>query len=266
MSAPIFFASVLLEPNRWTPEKLPSLRVSDWTDRLSQVGWDGIELWESHAALTGKDEVARLANALCPVRIFNTYADLESEDTGLRERAIAFCRRFKTDGMKFNFPPPGSSRSTALRRLGQWMERLPAGFRMLCECHAGSLAEDPEAARDLFREIGDPRLQAVVHPLERKDDALSRDRLNRWFDALGERITHTHLQTRGGRNPAQIREAFEILRRREFRGTHTLECTVGTGQPGESPDTLWVEAMRDFSLIRELAAERSSSPARAEAL
>lgn len=50
-AARVLIGTILLEPNRWKPGKLPSFRVSQWLDRFADAGFAGVELWENHAAL-----------------------------------------------------------------------------------------------------------------------------------------------------------------------------------------------------------------------
>lgn len=253
MKPELYIATVLLEKNRWTPDKIPSYLVSDWIGRFAEAGFDGIELWENHAGLAGEEELGRLAASACPVRIFNSYAPLDGTSAAARRRATALCERFGVRAMKFNFPPPSGDRENALRELSAWLAELPDGFRMLCECHAGTMSETPDSARRLFDALADPRLEAIAHPLQRRpgDPArLDLEALARWFDRMGGRITHLHYQTRDGRRPEDYDALAGFLKDAGFRGTHTLEFTVGTGSPGETPEGLWREAMTDLGLLR----------------
>ena len=52
---PIYISSVLLEKNRWGT-RVPSLKVSDWSQRMFDAGFDGIELWENHLLLADAAE------------------------------------------------------------------------------------------------------------------------------------------------------------------------------------------------------------------
>lgn len=38
MKHQIYIATVLLEPNRWAPGKIPTVRVGDWLDRFAEAG------------------------------------------------------------------------------------------------------------------------------------------------------------------------------------------------------------------------------------
>lgn len=250
----IYIASVLLEINRWTPDKEPSFLVSDWLERFAQAGFDGIELWDFHATKADNAEIEKLARANPPVRIFNSYAKLDDAALEDRRTSAQIAKRLGAKGMKFNFGNDPALRDESIRNVRAWLADLPADFRMLCECHPNTLAEEPEDARELFEAIDDPRLEAMIHPLRMREDDPSKLRgefLEKWFDILGPRVTHTHIQTRPERNVQAIREAFDILEARGYRGTHSLEFTVGTRTEGETMDLLWGNALEDLRILRE---------------
>ncbi len=46
----ILFGTVLIEANRWTPAKQPSLKISEWAEAIAASGFTGLELGENHAA------------------------------------------------------------------------------------------------------------------------------------------------------------------------------------------------------------------------
>src|SRR5206468_1199092 len=101
-------------------------------------------LWENHAALAGEDEVALLKAGALPVVIFNTYAGFLDGEEGPRERAADLVKQLGAAAVKFNFGADAARRSEMLRNLRAWSERLPVNVRLLCECHAGTIAEQPE--------------------------------------------------------------------------------------------------------------------------
>ncbi len=257
----IYIATILLETNRWHREKRPSYRVSAWTDRFAAAGFDGMELWEPHALLSDEAERKHLAASPCRVRIFNSYAQLEQDGVAACERAAEACVRLGAEGMKFNFPKVPEARDASLRYLERWLSVLPAPFRMLCECHPGTIAEEPRAARALLAAVPDERLEVIVHPLRMQaehPERLDADQLERWFDMLGARVTHTHMQTKDDQRKAQ-EEAFNVLDRKGFSGTHSLEFTMGTGSGTETIDSLWEEALVDLQVVRALAGRATTT-------
>ena len=143
---PIYLGTVLLEPNRWSPGKLPSFKVSEWSAAIKQAGFDGLELWENHAALADEAERQALATGPTPVCLLNTYAGFANADHAAREQAVSLAQRFKVSGVKFNFGRDPALVSEYLANLRQWAERLPPQTRLLCECHGQTVLEEPEAA------------------------------------------------------------------------------------------------------------------------
>ena len=75
----IYIGSILLEKSRWSADKTPTYRVSEWTERFADVGFDGVELWEYHATLCSPEELTALEAPRCPVAIFNSYASLDDD-------------------------------------------------------------------------------------------------------------------------------------------------------------------------------------------
>jgi len=102
MSSPIYIGTILLERNRWSPGKVPTYQVSEWMDRFKRDGFDGMELWENHAALCSDDELARLEQAPLPVVVFNSYAGLGDGGLPEREQATRLANRLGARAIKFN--------------------------------------------------------------------------------------------------------------------------------------------------------------------
>ena len=70
LKIPIYLSTVCLEKNRWGRRE-PSFKVSEWTQRLAEYGFDGIELWEFHYLLADDAEKAKLTNLDMPM-IYNS--------------------------------------------------------------------------------------------------------------------------------------------------------------------------------------------------
>jgi len=252
----IYIASVLLDVNRWTKEKQPTIKVSDWISRFETANLDGIELWEYHAIKADDAEVQALADARMPIAIYNTYARLDDNAKAERDRATEYARRVGAGGMKFNFGNDPAALDESIRNLREWLKDQPRHFRMLCECHPKTIAEEPEAAAKIFDAVGDQRLQAIVHIRMAEEGAAltPADDLKRWFDLMQGRITHTHIQTRPRRQPDAIAAQCQVLKSEGFHRTHALEFTVGTRTEGENPEALWQNALEDLKIMRECLA------------
>lgn len=248
----IFLGTVLLEPNRWTPDKLPTFKVSDWAPAIRDAGFDGIELWENHAALADPDEQAALLRLPLPVPLFNSYCTFDDAGADTRRRAIDFVVRFGARGVKFNLGNDTSRTAEYLRNLDAWLGALPAGCRPLCECHGGTVLETPaEAARLLAPFRG--RVEIIVHPF-----AIGYPVLREWLDRFGPAVTHIHsaARTRGGPMVClrdleeSVLDRLAQLKAAGFSGSWTVEFTGGVARSPEDRSALLANAAQDMTFLR----------------
>ena len=245
----IYLASVLLEPNRWTPGKIPGLRLSPWLDRIAEAGFDGVELWENHALLADDTEKDALIQATLSFPIFNSYVNLRSDGRDAREKVAAMARALGARAIKFNFSHDAAKRGEELSELNQWAQSL-SGIKLLCECHPGTSVEEPEQAAAALASC--PEVGIVVHPL-------NTPQLEAWLSLFGKRVCHSHIQwmvTEGRFKPlSQCRELLEerlqILRRHRYQGSYTIEFTGGVAEAPEDPGQLFQTAVHDLACLRE---------------
>jgi sugar phosphate isomerase/epimerase len=252
--ADIYIGTILLEKNRWAKGKQPSYPVSDWVERFRESGFDGMELWENHALLVTDDELNALTNSKLPVAIFNTYMGFTDKEIAAQERTAALIHDFEAAGVKFNLGADAFLEKEYTTNVARWGALIPSQTRLLCECHAGTIMEDPQKAREIFAAWEDPRFQAIVHPFDRNLKSLAS-----CFKYLGPRITHAHVQLRaeGGSimcldsQPTMVKEALHIMQEEGFSGSFTLEFAEGTGKPEEKREELYKAALRDLAFLRE---------------
>jgi sugar phosphate isomerase/epimerase len=260
-----FIASIALEPNRWKkdPDKVPSLRVSEWSQRAREAGFTGWELWEHHFLRADASERHALARSALPVRIFNTYL-LPGINTDADWQGVVDAIHLLGDqvrAVKFNLGKDTLPEADQLRAALHWAARLPEHVTLLCECHPGTLLETPAAAAAAFAVWPAPRFQAILHPL-----GGGPNRCEGWFAALGRRIRHLHWQARDADNrmcaldadPPRLEAAIQVLRANGFSGTQSVEFVQGTGRPGESVPTLFDAAVAN---LRHLRAAWGANPA-----
>lgn len=245
--APIYLGTVLLENNRWGKgDRQPSFRVSDWTQRIADDGFDGLELWENHALLADGEELNRLRTGPSPVKIFNSYDVCEPETLADRRRIADLCELLGAEGMKFNLGKNQDLRGVYIKNLREWRGMFPESFRFLCECHRGSGMEDPEVASGTFAKLPWPGFGAILHGID-NDEETVRGR----FAAYGERITHLHcfLSKQGLMGEDVVRRRLDLLRELGFHGTFTIEFTEGV-RDELSMEELYRNAVRDLKLLR----------------
>ncbi len=244
----IYLGSICLEPNRWTEDKRPSVLVSEWAERAAADGFDGVELWENHALLAPRDEVDRLERMRPPVVVYNTYAGFEAKAAAEREQAAAMIGRLGCRAVKFNFGADAARIDEYVSCLRGWLNRLPGDFRALCECHARTVLERADAAREILGRVADERVHVIVHGF-----TVGEGELAGWFECFGERVSHVHVSARKEaleRDAPRARGRLDLLRRLGFRGTFTIEFAEGVGKPGEHPAALYEAAARDLRFLR----------------
>ena len=252
----IYIGTIALEANRWNWQdgRRPTYRVSDFLSRFAEAGFDGMELWENHAALVDEAELTRLADSPLPTAVFNTYAPFDDDGAADRGRAVRLAHRLRARGVKINVGKAPARLATYLRSAADWAETLGPGVRLLCECHSGSVLERPQQATEAFNRWEAERFQAVVHPFH-----TAAAELQTWFETLGPRITHAHVQLRGAdggllrleRDPKGVRDTLRLMRDAGFAGSFTIEFTEGTGSPDENPETMLRNAAADLRFLRE---------------
>jgi sugar phosphate isomerase/epimerase len=255
----VLLGTVALEPNRWglrSPDRQPHLRTADWLARAEQADFDGIELWEHHAMLAGDEEVAALDGSVLPVSVWNSYASFDDDDDAAREAVAGWVGRFAPAGVKFNVGNDPGERDAYASRLARFAEMIPEETRLICECHAGTAAEDPAVAREILGAVGGAdRFQALVHL---GDD---RETVDAMFEQLGGRIRHVHVNfLRQGAPPlseiaADVRARVDHLHASGFTGSYTVEFVNGVGSERDQPAQMIEAAVRDLVTLREILRE-----------
>ena len=245
----VYFGTILLERNRWAAGKEPSYLVSEWIERLKQDGFDGLELWENHAALCGGAELERLASSTMPVSVYNSYVSFEDGAEEERRQAAQLIAKLGAQAVKFNFGREQGMLDTYIRNWNEWVRLLPEPCRLLCECHPNTVMEEPRAAAAAIKDMD--RCEAIIHPFHCLGP------LEHWFEHLGPAITHAHVQYRyGGQtfrrlssNPEEIAGKLELMKKAGFQGSYTLEFVEGTG-PGEEREKLYQAALDDLHTLK----------------
>lgn len=237
MKKSIYLGSIALEKNRWAAGRIPTYRVSDYLERIKNDGFAGIELWENHYRMADHRERRKLAEAEVDF-IFNSYLSLRDGITpGLRETAAAI-RELGARAVKFNYSfrdfehePGYTERDYVIQtdNLLRFAELVP-GVKLLCECHANTLMEDPHRAGRVFAHL-DERFGAIIH--------LSDDQghLKNCFDCYGDRICHIHTANAvAGAGfdclesaDRQMRDNYQYAVSRGFDGTLTVEFVKNAG-------------------------------------
>ncbi|WP_027954872.1 sugar phosphate isomerase/epimerase family protein [Halobacillus kuroshimensis] len=244
--------TVLFERNRWEAGRNPSLRVSEWMGRMKADGFDGIELWENHALKSSNEEVRALINHSLPVEIYNSYVGFDDDQDKERAEAAAMIDRLHSKQVKFNFGDSEASLDAYIRNLKDWKKQIPEYCELLCECHPGTVMEDPRTAREVLEQLAPMDVRAVIHPFHVQVD------LNKWFDHLGGKITHAHVSLFKNHvfhaleeEPHFIQERLQILKDEEYRGSFSMEFTKGVAEADDTKKDIYGNAVKDFSYLRK---------------
>ena len=188
----IYLGTISMEINRRFCGENLALRVSDYVERIKQDGFYGIELWQYHYTCASDEEKAKLASANIPF-IFSSYLSLEEYDEESYRAVADAVHALKAVAVKYNF---GRSKDTTpdipkqLENLKKLTAMLPEYTKMICECHANTIAEFPEDAVKLFSQLDKERFGAIVHLPENIELA------DRCYKEFGDRIWHIHCQYR----------------------------------------------------------------------
>ncbi len=243
-------ATVNLERNRWGNRE-PSFLVSDWLERFSSDGFNGVELWENHYQKADEEERIRLESATPSIAVFNTYAGFGDEDHESRKKAALAITRLGSTAVKFNLGKNQAALKTYRKNLLAWADQLPSSCRLFCECHAGTVLERVEDAVAFFADLSQTRFGIIVHPV------IEPATLENWFAAFGAQIAHLHVQMRTADTDPAIRAnrtrmdaCCSIVRKHGFNGSVTMEFTRGIGSD-EKIETLYANACIDMKYFRE---------------
>ena len=258
----IFLGTVAIEPNRWgmaEPGGHPLTRVSEWLSTIADAGFDGLELWERHARSVPDEELDALLASDIPIRILSCYTSWDDSDDSIRAETASWIERVGAQGVKFNVGSDPDSIGDYTERLRRFEAEVPNDARLLCECHFGTVAEDPAVARDMFDSVADAdRLGAIVHV-----HPIARDEWSEPLGVLGDRVRHVHVQvaevpqsTSADELSEALRPAAEAIGAASPHATWTIEFSHGMWGFGrddaefDNPAYILQSARRDLAALR----------------
>ncbi|MFC0524887.1 hypothetical protein ACFFGV_15010 [Pontibacillus salicampi] len=241
--------TVLLERNRWNQGRIPSFAVSEWVNQFHKDGFTGIELWENHAAMAGKNEIEAIKNAPLPITIYNSYISLENNALEQRQNALEIIQLLQPSSVKFNMGGDIQRKEEYIKNLTEFHANLPDGCTLLCECHPGTIMEEPAQARAILEELSVP-CSVIIHPFHASTS------LSEWFEHTSDSITHAHVSLfmkgefyKLADKPSLIQERLNQLSRFGFQGTFSLEFTEGVATASESIIGLYTNAIEDKAYL-----------------
>lgn len=256
--------TIALEPFRWC-ELAPLVRVSDWSARAKEAGFEGFELWQRHWLEAPQSERDMIQKFWPATDIFSTYLRFDDAPgaAAQREAVAEAIVASRSKAVKFNLGTDRLLSETYLRRFGEWSLGLPGQVRLLNECHIGDIADTPASAVEILARLdeglGTDRVGIIVHAFL-EPVAVLED----WLKRLGPRVRHIHVQHRAedgiwrrlDRDAGRNKDRCRMLIDHGFSGTATVEFTDGTrwngGKPwpDERPEEMFVAACSDLAFLQ----------------
>ncbi len=244
-----YLGTAALEKNRWTTRE-PSYQVSEILPWVQQDDYTGIELWEYHFTKADAAEHARLITAQTPC-IYNSYATFSDGFTVAHAQLVADVWALGACAVKFNFSNDLQTMQTEVQTLQEIASRLPKHVKMLCECHPGTIMENPQTAAEVLAQF-DEQFGAIVHlePVKASNQSC--------FAAYADRIVHLHVQMRANPNDNErcmLREHAQDAKARlqelqslGFSGNVTIEFT----RDGKTVFDTYQNATEDFWFVKDI--------------
>ena len=248
----IYLATVGIERLRWAKPKRSSIDLHSYIPRIAEAGFDGIELWEFHATGLAEDELERARavarDAGCPLTILSTYVTTVPTDENVehRRRLNHTARLLGAEAYKYNIRGP--SREDAVRFVLDWAAETDVLF--LCECHGGTLMEEPETAAGILLELGPERFPAILHSLAAADDEFERD-----LALKGNMLRHVHVQ-RAGEERELIAARTKRLGEMGLALTWSIEFSAAVSDNADN-ETCFAAAVEDMKFLRECLGQRA---------
>ena len=274
----LLFNTIMLEVNRWTPDKVLTRPLADLLPLLKKANFSALEIWQYHISRMTDDELSNLKDQLQALE-FHTVAlgaypslHFQEADANL-ERLVGFSDRLGATTFKI-FPGRLASADTnaetwgrSLQHLRELAERLAdRGMDLTLETHGNTLCDTQASTQRLLDEIGEiDNLGLCFQPYTSHGtgETLS------FFAALGSAVRHIHLQNRSMVNNDCTRLAdgdwydctrlLQAAKASGFAGLLSLEFTAGLfpleGQIFD-PQTVIDNAVQDADFVMQTWSEK----------
>lgn len=212
--------TIALEPNRWTPGKIPYRPLGDLVEPISQAGFDAVEVWQNHAALLDDHELDALkakgdaAGVSFPV--LGMYPSFVLQGSEREAELARFCRMAEIMGVlnaRLLKVMPGTGASAtmtpevwvrAVTFVQEALDRTSqAGFPVAFEVHGGTVSDAPKPLTRFIGAVGSDRIKVCFQPM---DATSTQDTIDQ-FDVLAPRVVHLHFQGRTNRDMCLLEEA-----------------------------------------------------------
>lgn len=248
----VLFGTVMLEKNRWTLEKEPTILVSDWLKRFEEDGFDGMELWENHVLKNPESELEKIMSSKIPLIYLSSYLKFDGSDDEEMQRTAEAAHELSAIYVKFNFSNNIDLLDTHINKIQKFAELLPKDCQLLCECHSNTVMEDPDTALKVFKILNSERYGVIIHLFDKLEI------LQKWFLTFGKKVKHAHVHlydveyiTTIRNKPELFEEHVRFIEQLGFEGSYTVEFTKGVAAPYEKTEDVYRNAVEDMKFIKE---------------
>ncbi len=231
-----------------------TMSVEDWIKMASEIGLDGIEMYEPYLTSWDKDEITRLSDSVhdagLEISMFTSYADFSSPDPVIYSEQVAHVRQVVDAAVAFR---TGIVRMTA----GSWIEgicreeilsNIANGLR---DCLDYAESYDVALALEDHPEVG-TKIADFMRILELADDdrlkvnldtsnpMVSGDNVVDLVELVKDRVIHVHASDRNrnlehtveGEGSVDFPGVFRILKTAGYDGWISLESGGNKGSEG----------------------------------
>jgi len=205
----ILLNTILLEPNRWTADKIPHKPLERLLPKVKQFGFDKLEIWQYHIPQHSEKEIQRLIdvmkalNMTCPVlgaypalHLFGNNAEESKKFTHLIQIAVKLnVKIFKV--FAGNIPSKKintNQKKQALQSLHTLALQLEAhGILLALETHANTLCDTPNSTIETLQSLDvSQNVGCCFQPYMDNNT----EKAIGFFKKISPWINHVHLQNR----------------------------------------------------------------------
>ncbi|NND70527.1 MAG: sugar phosphate isomerase/epimerase [Rhodothermales bacterium] len=243
MNNRVLLGSIALEPNRWTPDKIPHFDLEKLLPSIARAGFQGVEVWQFHIDALSQTELGKVAALAADNRIgfpsLALYPDLQTSThdneknfSDIVQRCVALgVNRIKTfSGTESSSDLSESERDHAMDQLRLLIDVAAEDMiTVSAELHQNSLTDSVEATLHTLDTIDRP-LNVCYQPI----DFSSTESTLSDFRRLHETIDHVHLQGRRSGNFSLLEDAdidyaefFALAAELGYSGDYCIEFVEG---------------------------------------
>ncbi len=205
----ILLNTILLEPNRWTTDKIPHKPLENLLTKVKKFGFDKLEIWQYHISQHSEKEIRRLIdimkalNMTCPVlgaypalHLFGKNTEESRKFTHLIQIAVKLnVKIFKVfAGNIASKKMNPKQKKKALQSLHTLALQLDAhGISLAIETHANTLCDTPNSTIKTLQSLSvSKNVGCCFQPYMDNNTQKAIE----FFEEILPWITHVHLQNR----------------------------------------------------------------------